>query len=113
MTGSLQSLLCTTDYPGFVNLRYLQLENAGLNQDDLVSIGEAVNENLIPRLRCLYTGKNDFPAVETKVNNLVNRCTMKYKKLNLMLQFYEHNLPETFVNKMKAICEGTGYVDSV
>ena len=107
LTGSLRSLLCATDHSGFLNLRNLHLMDTELNKDDLVGIGEAVNQDWMPQLRRLYLDKNDLSAAETEVNNLVNVCTMKYKKLNLMIHFYQNKLPETFINEMKAICKGT------
>ena len=103
LTGTLRSLLCGPNHPGFPNLEFLGLIRTGLNEDDLVSIHKLVDQNRVPQLRRLCLNKNDqLSTMMPKVKNIIEVCTMKYEKLKLVIQ-----LPHCpFINEMKAICEG-------
>ena len=107
MTGRLRSLLCGTGHPGFPLLRYLGLKKAELNRDDMMSLSEAVNQNLMPQLRYLCLDKNDLSSMESKGKDLVEMCTKRYGKLDLAVQLSKTNLPEAFITEMNDICSGT------
>ena len=107
VTGSLKCLLGGTGHPGFPCLQQLVLMETGLNQDDLISLCEAVNQNWMPQLRQLFLDCNDLSSMESEVENLVEICTKRYEKLNLVIQLSFTNLPGTFTSRIHDICSGT------
>ena len=104
LTGSLKCLL---GHPGFPHLQQLVLMKTGLNQEDLTSLCESVNQNWMPELRKLLLDHNDLSTMESQMENLIESCTKRYEKLNLVIQLSFTKLPTTFTSKMRDICSGT------
>ena len=107
VTGSLKCLLGGTGHPGFPYLQQFSLVKTELSQEDLISLGEAVNQNRMPQLRKLRLDNNDLSTMESEVENLVESCTKRYEKLNFVIQLSFTNLPGTFILKLHDICSGT------
>ena len=103
LTGTLRSLLCGPNHPGFPNLRFLVLKRTRLNEDDLVSVHEVVYQKRMPQLRSLCLEENNLSKMMSEVKNIIEVCTMIYEKLKLVIRLP----PVSYVNQMKAICKGT------
>ena len=107
VAGRLSSLLNGTHHPGFPFLMYLDLMKIQLKCEDVLSIAEAVNDGLMPKLRILKLDNNDLSTMTKQVHLLVQSCTSSYKKLEVIVQVFNTNLEKTFVNELQSLCEGS------
>ena len=107
VAGRLSSLLNGTHHPGIPFLMYLDLMKIQLRGEDVLSIAEAVNDGLMPKLRILKLDNNDLSTMTEEVQSLVQSCISSYKKLDVIVQVFNTKLEETFVNELKSLCEGS------
>ena len=105
VAGTLSILLNGTDHPGFPFLKYLDLMKVQLTGKDLNSVAESVRHGRMPKLRRLTLDKNNLSAMEIRVKILVQNCVNIYKKLQVLVQVFDTNLSETFVNELQSLCE--------
>ena len=105
IAGTLGILLNGPNHPGFPFMKYLDLLKIQLTGEDLLSIAEAVRDGRMPKLQRLKLDKNNLSAVENEVRVLVQNCVKSYKKLHVLVQVFDTNLSETFINELQSLCE--------
>ena len=104
LTGCLPNFI-TESQPELPTLEKLQLNDAGLNIDDLNHITNLIQDNKIPNIKEIEFDNNNFEGFEDTIEQLIN-AGIQYQT-ELKLSFRSTNLDKEFTEKLQKQCKGT------
>ena len=92
---------------GLPHINVLNLQNAKLCKEDLISICEAVKSGKLPQLQKLLLLYNDFHGSEDILQNLFEVCAESYKQIGpeIGISLNDVSDPENFSHKIREFCK--------
>ena len=105
LTGCLPNFI-PMSYPGLASLEKLILNNATLNDDDLLHLTHLIEYQKVPNLKDLGLSFTDFQGFEDEIFHLINACIIHHQT-ELKIGLIKTNIKEDLINKWQSQCNGT------
>ena len=87
----------------------LNLSQTQLKEADIVFLTNMITERKLPRISHVNLRENDFRGTENLLEGLVKTCAKhcKGREMNIALCSSNVSNPDSFIEKVKALCDGT------